>query len=210
MKLHSSCLACDLQFFGFKNPFVQRLLRELVANVNRTSESSLLSSSFCNKPGKLEDANLYADARTNLNLLSYLAKPQSRKKRSRRSGIANKKLASTAGLKRPRTQDFSSNLEASDLEEKNKRNEKENFVFPSSSKVKNDLCRLPGGSPSRIQLKPIPSESKGDFQLESVPLYDQLREEVVTDQEDIELRRSTVAANNLSKEVTSANASSLL
>ncbi|GMJ09580.1 hypothetical protein HRI_004627200 [Hibiscus trionum] len=52
-----SCKIDGVEFFGFKNPFVQRLLQELVANVNGTAERSLLSSSFCNGTSRTENDN---------------------------------------------------------------------------------------------------------------------------------------------------------
>ncbi|KAK1299349.1 hypothetical protein QJS10_CPB14g01365 [Acorus calamus] len=42
------------ELFGFGNPLVQKLLRELVANVNGTAERSSRLSTFCNGTDKKE------------------------------------------------------------------------------------------------------------------------------------------------------------
>ncbi|KAK9034200.1 hypothetical protein V6N11_050374 [Hibiscus sabdariffa] len=76
-----SCKIDGVEFFGFKNPFVQRLLRELVANVNGTAERSLLSSSFCNGTSRKENDNGSSTICTAPDLLPYLARPDQKKEK---------------------------------------------------------------------------------------------------------------------------------
>lgn len=61
---------CNLQFFGFRNTFVQRLLRELVANVGGTTEQSSLPSNFsgeaCETIYQCKPSNPYPNLPTNL------------------------------------------------------------------------------------------------------------------------------------------------
>lgn len=97
--------ALCVQFFGFKNPFVQRLLREMMANVSGTAEQNLLSSTFCKGAPKV-DHNSYRPAQCkDQDLLPYLASSHVTGKRSRRREITSTKSSSKANLKRSRPQD---------------------------------------------------------------------------------------------------------
>ncbi|XP_038705729.1 uncharacterized protein LOC120001458 isoform X2 [Tripterygium wilfordii] len=98
-----SCKIDGSEFFGFKNPLVQRLLRELVANVSGTTEQSLPSSSFCNVTSTDEHDNRCLDACTYPNLLPYSAIPRVTGKRSRKP--ENMKSKSVTHLKRSRPQE---------------------------------------------------------------------------------------------------------
>ncbi|KAJ6899727.1 hypothetical protein NC652_026008 [Populus alba x Populus x berolinensis] len=79
-----------IQVFGFKNPFVQRLIRELVAIINEIAEQNPLSPSFHDGASRTEQNNRSPDASTHPDLLPYL--PRSRVKGKRRE-IANKFFA---------------------------------------------------------------------------------------------------------------------
>ncbi|GAV78765.1 LOW QUALITY PROTEIN: hypothetical protein CFOL_v3_22230, partial [Cephalotus follicularis] len=113
--LHGKRFSCKIDgigFFGFKNPFVQRLLRELAANINGTAEQSLVASSICNGDSRTND-NRYPDMCTYPDLLPFLARPQITKKRSRGCTLSYAKSVSGAGLKRPRTLGLTSSAEDS-------------------------------------------------------------------------------------------------
>ncbi|TYH96539.1 hypothetical protein ES332_A12G184200v1 [Gossypium tomentosum] len=110
-----SCKIDGVEFFGFKNPFVQRLLRELVANVNGTAESSLVSSSFCNDASRMDNDNGSSTICTASDLLPYLARPQIKKKRSTRCEKMQSKLVDRPGRKRPRSKDLTYDAEGSNL-----------------------------------------------------------------------------------------------
>ncbi|KAE8724597.1 Histone-lysine N-methyltransferase ATX1, putative isoform 2 [Hibiscus syriacus] len=110
-----SCKIDGVEFFGLKNPFVQRLLRELVANVNGTAERSLLSSSSSNGASRTENENGSSTIFTAPDLLPYMTRPQIRKKRSTRCEIMQSKLADRPGLKRPRSKDLSYGTKGSNL-----------------------------------------------------------------------------------------------
>ncbi|KAG8661629.1 hypothetical protein MANES_01G026200v8 [Manihot esculenta] len=101
----SSCKIDGIEFFGFRNPFVQRLLRELVANVNGIAEHSLLSSSFCNGASSMDDNNQYQDALVCSEILPHLARPQVKGKRNKRCEIVNPKSLNVDGSKRLRAGD---------------------------------------------------------------------------------------------------------
>ncbi|GAB2303399.1 hypothetical protein Dimus_037390 [Dionaea muscipula] len=81
-----SCNIDGVEFFGFRNTLVQRLLRELVANVNAASDGSLLLSDFC-KGTSAENSPPKSCAY--LDLLHYLEKPQVTRKRSRKPDRLN-------------------------------------------------------------------------------------------------------------------------
>ncbi|XP_050203355.1 uncharacterized protein LOC126653495 isoform X2 [Mercurialis annua] len=78
-----SCKIDGIEFFGFRNPLVQRLLRELVANVNGIAEQSLVSSSFCIVAPTIDPNSEYHDPSTSSNL-SVLEKPHLTRKRVKR------------------------------------------------------------------------------------------------------------------------------
>ncbi|XP_042501925.1 uncharacterized protein LOC122079475 isoform X2 [Macadamia integrifolia] len=101
----------DIQLFGFRNPFVQRLLRELVANINGTAEQSLPFASFFNDASAREHETRFPDSFTCPDLLPYLEKPLITGKRSRKHKMTTIN-ASAARVKRFRPQHLSNGSEA--------------------------------------------------------------------------------------------------
>ncbi|XP_048134764.1 uncharacterized protein LOC115752852 isoform X2 [Rhodamnia argentea] len=79
-----SCKIDGTEFFGFKDPLVQRLLRELVANVDGIAEPNLLSSSFCGGPSLTEQVLRCPSSCSYPDLLACLVEPRITRKRSRR------------------------------------------------------------------------------------------------------------------------------
>ncbi|KAJ9707739.1 hypothetical protein PVL29_000014 [Vitis rotundifolia] len=121
--LHGKRLSCKIdgvEFFGFKNPFVQRLLRELVANVNGTAEQTLLSASFCNRASGAENDTQLPDSCTYPDLLPYLEKPQTTGKRSRKQKNINMKSISGSAHKRLRPRELTDNSVASSSRQRNR------------------------------------------------------------------------------------------
>uniref|UniRef100_A0A164STK5 Uncharacterized protein n=1 Tax=Daucus carota subsp. sativus TaxID=79200 RepID=A0A164STK5_DAUCS len=84
MQIHEGLKGPSFTFFGFKNQFVLRLFRELVANVNRKAASSnncegdleTKHQTRCTEPCRKHD------------LVQYLEKPEVTGKRSRRCGVS--------------------------------------------------------------------------------------------------------------------------
>lgn len=111
------------QFFGFRNPFVQRLLRELVANVNGTAEQTLLSASFCNRASGAENDTRLPDSCTYPDLLPYLEKLQTTGKRSRKQKNINMKSISGSAHKRLRPRELTDNSVASSSRQRNRNGE---------------------------------------------------------------------------------------
>jgi len=91
-----------MQFFGFKNQSIQRLLRELVANVNGIAERSLVSPNICEGVARTDHDDCRPNVGTYPDLLSYLGKPHVTGKRSR-CELKNKKLNVRA---RPQSPEF--------------------------------------------------------------------------------------------------------
>ncbi|XP_019074824.1 uncharacterized protein LOC100268093 isoform X3 [Vitis vinifera] len=121
--LHGKRLSCKIdgvEFFGFRNPFVQRLLRELVANVNGTAEQTLLSASFCNRASGAENDTRLPDSCTYPDLLPYLEKPQTTGKRSRKQKNINMKSISGSAHKRLRPRELTDNSVASSSRQRNR------------------------------------------------------------------------------------------
>ncbi|XP_060958697.1 uncharacterized protein LOC115700532 isoform X3 [Cannabis sativa] len=116
--LHGKRFSCNIdgvEFFGFKNPFIQRLLREMVANVSGAAEQIFLSSTSCKETGK-EDPTSHGSDSCNL---PHLASSRITGK-SRRREITNTKSSSKVNRKRSRPQDLKNNAEAIDPVEENK------------------------------------------------------------------------------------------
>ncbi|XP_058070516.1 uncharacterized protein LOC131219413 isoform X2 [Magnolia sinica] len=101
-----SCKIDGVELFGFRNPHVQRLLRELAANVNGTAERSSIHPNFCNGASSLEQEIRSPESCTYPDLLPYLGKRQSTGKRSRKQKKIAKSSISGANLKRFRSQEL--------------------------------------------------------------------------------------------------------
>ncbi|KAF2298973.1 hypothetical protein GH714_029469 [Hevea brasiliensis] len=155
-----------MQFFGFRNPFVQRLLRELVANVNGIAEHSLLSSSFCNGASSMDDNNQYQDALTCSDVLPHLARPQVIGKRNKKREIVNSKSLSIDGFKRLRTGDPMFNGEPSNLTHRNHKQSSSSPCSDFSFHEKCGSCTLPGALPVEVQLKCITGEANNHISAE--------------------------------------------
>ncbi|XP_057461222.1 uncharacterized protein LOC130751632 [Actinidia eriantha] len=95
-----SCNIDGVEFFGFKNPFVQRLLRELVANVGGTAEHSFLPSSFGNGDSGPKHNSQCKESYSTPDLL-----PQIKGKRRRKGKTINSNLTCGAVLKKLRPKD---------------------------------------------------------------------------------------------------------
>ncbi|XP_012438482.1 uncharacterized protein LOC105764453 isoform X1 [Gossypium raimondii] len=140
-----SCKIDGVEFFGFKNPFVQRLLRELVANVNGTAERSLLYSSFCNGASRMDNDNGSSTICTASDLLPYLARPQIRKKRSTRCEKMQSKLVDRPRLKRPRSKDLTYDAEGSNLVPGNQVKHEHGFSVTHNA-LEDEIDRFPEAS----------------------------------------------------------------
>ncbi|KAH0668456.1 hypothetical protein KY289_022949 [Solanum tuberosum] len=111
-KRHSSKID-GVEFFGFKNTFVQRLLRELVANTSGTPEQNFLSSiSLRNETSEAVNQTELTESKTAPNLQTHTEKPQSAGKRNMKGRTNNIKSAAKTSLKNPRRQNKSSNIKA--------------------------------------------------------------------------------------------------
>lgn len=112
----SLSLSLNLQLFGFKNAFVQRLLRELVANVGGGDvEQNLLPSSVCNKTSKKGDPIPENDLSTCPDLLSDLKKPGVTRKRSRKEKLFSVNSKNVAGFGKAHAQNQGKFADASNI-----------------------------------------------------------------------------------------------
>ncbi|XP_010477867.1 PREDICTED: uncharacterized protein LOC104756910 [Camelina sativa] len=100
---HGKRFACKMngmEFFGFKNPLVQRLLRELVTNSHGMLETSSIS-----RASQIRANDETPAMCANPNLLYYLDMPVARKKRSRKPGMTYQNSIVKDGHKKQRFQD---------------------------------------------------------------------------------------------------------
>ncbi|KAK9276843.1 hypothetical protein L1049_006380 [Liquidambar formosana] len=197
-----SCKIDGVEFFGFRNPFVQRLLRELVANVNGIAERSLLSSIFCNEASGTEHDTQCSDPCTYPDLLADLARPQITKKRSRKHKIINKKSSiGRSSPKKLRHQDLTGNAESSNSRQENQWNHMDrNFMTSSVLKEENNVPNHPGALPLLMNLETVVLGKNSPFRAQ-----DHLREEALLSQEESKLVSSEnfiteAVANGLSTE----------
>uniref|UniRef100_A0A2C9WH72 FYR C-terminal domain-containing protein n=1 Tax=Manihot esculenta TaxID=3983 RepID=A0A2C9WH72_MANES len=162
----SSCKIDGIEFFGFRNPFVQRLLRELVANVNGIAEHSLLSSSFCNGASSMDDNNQYQDALVCSEILPHLARPQVKGKRNKRCEIVNPKSLNVDGSKRLRAGDPTFNGKPPNSTERNHKQSSSSPPSGFSFHDKCEFCPLPGAVPVGVQSKYISGEANNHISAE--------------------------------------------
>lgn len=156
------------QFFGFKNSFVQRLLREMVANVSVTIEQNLSSSRFCKEGTKADHISSRPDAHKQHDLLP-LDRSQITGKRSRKRQT-NTKSSSNANLKRSRSHELANVVEASNVIEEKQRIHSAGSLLPSF-KGKSGHCEQPLDLPPSANLIPAQEEtshiSENDLPLDS-------------------------------------------
>ncbi|KAK7360635.1 hypothetical protein VNO77_02643 [Canavalia gladiata] len=93
-----SCYFCccffyfhHMQLFGFKNPLIQRLLREVVTDVNGIAEQSLISPKVCDSVTRTDHDDCCPNVGENSDLLHYVGKLHVTGKRSK-CEPKNKKL----------------------------------------------------------------------------------------------------------------------
>lgn len=169
-----------MQFFGFKNPFVQRLLRELAANVNGIAERNLCSS--INLGSKEDNDSHCPDTCRYPNLLPYLQTV----KRSRRQEIINDKSVSGENLKKPRPQDPTCVAKASNSI-KNLRNHTIAKSSLSSLKKDSGISVHPTSLPMSGNLIPLQEKkshvSEDGLQLKSFDMSNHLRDVTTSAQE---------------------------
>ncbi|KAJ6768432.1 TRANSFORMING GROWTH FACTOR BETA REGULATED protein 1, partial [Salix koriyanagi] len=146
-----SCTIDGIEFFGFKNPFVQRLLRELVTNINGIAEHSPLSPSFSNGSSRTELNNRCTDACTSPNLPPYLARSQVKGKRSKRQEITNPESLSTSGFKRSRAGAGMHIAEPSNSAPKTLKQWRSTLSFNQEQ----ESCNLPGTLSTAVCSKPV-------------------------------------------------------
>ncbi|KAL6528019.1 hypothetical protein OROHE_014969 [Orobanche hederae] len=96
----SSCKIDGVEFFGFKNTFVQRLLREPVADVGGTAEQSLSSSNFSSGACETVDQLQCKPSGPDPNSLIHSAKAHVRGKRSKIEKVVNNKRLNETNFKR--------------------------------------------------------------------------------------------------------------
>ncbi|CAK7326230.1 unnamed protein product [Dovyalis caffra] len=191
-----SCKIDGIEFFGFKNPFVQRLLRELVANINGIAEQNLLSPSFCNGVSRTEQNNQFPDALTHPDLLPYLARSQVKGKRSKRREITNPESLSTAGFKRSCSEDAMYVAEPSNSAHENYKQRRSLLPSTFSFNKEQESCKLPGTSSTAVCVKPVAggdtshSSAKDGFSFKSVDCSDHFTEKAAPGLEESRLARS--------------------
>ncbi|KAG5385473.1 hypothetical protein IGI04_036943 [Brassica rapa subsp. trilocularis] len=95
-----TCKMNGVEFFGFKNPLVQRLLRELVNNSH-----GMVESYSSNRVSQIQVDDERLAKRENPDLLCYLDMPVARKKRSRKAEIGHQNSVVKEGNKKTRFQD---------------------------------------------------------------------------------------------------------
>ncbi|KAI3970741.1 hypothetical protein MKX01_024388 [Papaver californicum] len=146
-----SCRIGGVELFGFRNPLVQRLLRELITNVSGKAQPSILSSNFSNGDGGVDPETRSPDSILYPDLSPSLGKPHNMRKRTRTHKLKTLNSASGASLKRLQTQVSCYNTEISTSSAGNGSSHNERRCL-SSSTLKED-CQVnknTGASPLSI------------------------------------------------------------
>ncbi|KAK1389841.1 hypothetical protein POM88_018019 [Heracleum sosnowskyi] len=149
-----SCKIDGVEFFGFKNQFVLRLFRELVANVNRKA----VSSSSC--VGYLEKKHQTCSTEPcrQPDLVQYLEKSQVTGKRSRKSGVSAVKSVSSGTLIKSQLENrtHSTDVPALELRSEKKyiQNQKSSTCSPSSNDS-HGVCTKSGSVDASITSKTV-------------------------------------------------------
>ncbi|XP_050373317.1 uncharacterized protein LOC126790971 isoform X2 [Argentina anserina] len=156
-----SCKIDGVEFFGFKNLFVQRLLRELAADIDGAAERSLLASSFCNGASSTDVDNRSPEAGLDQ------GRPKITGKRTRKCESGNRKSSSRTGIKRTRTEDLVSVSKALNPVEENKRHS--NSGKPMSSSL-NEEHVIPAPLPPFVHLVSVQQEENEISAKDCLPL----------------------------------------
>ncbi|CAI9096435.1 OLC1v1032586C2 [Oldenlandia corymbosa var. corymbosa] len=154
-----SCKIDGMEFFGFKNAFVQRLLRELVANVGANTANSMLQYDVCKDSSHAKDS------------IKPTEIPQVRGRRSRKQIVTNSTSVGMKDLKRNSLLNGEIDTDASSCKKRcqAKDNDKCSTFFPAQNKD-NELT-----SSERDVVKPAKSETMIDEQERKVSDRDGLQ-----------------------------------
>lgn len=160
-----------MQFFGFKNTYVQRLLRELIANVGGTAEQSLLTSKFpggaCETDNQLQGKPSNPDP----DLLTYLFKSHAKGKRSRNDQVVSRKRVNGTRFKELQQEEGTKNVSSSASKQRDQSNSRSSDLSTFTSA--NDgpgVCYTPG---SLEPEKCVPA-AEGGVKLDSLHIFDHL------------------------------------
>ncbi|CAA7036305.1 unnamed protein product [Microthlaspi erraticum] len=148
-----TCKMNGMEFFGFKNRLVQRLLRELVTNSHCMVKSSS-SDKVSQKPINDERPVMCE----NPTLLSYLDKPVARKKRSKKPEISHQDSKVKDSHKKPRLQGSFSGCEILDSAP----------VSVCSAKGEVEMVGLEGAPPEQLHSSHATNENS-NLPSESLP-----------------------------------------
>ncbi|KAH6797846.1 hypothetical protein C2S52_022400 [Perilla frutescens var. hirtella] len=201
-----SCKIDAVEFFGFKNTFVQRLLRELAANVGGPAEQSLLTSNFsdgapetdCQLQGKPSDPDP--------DLLTYSFKSHAKGKRSRNDqGVSHRRL-NGARFKQLQQEECTKNVSSPTSKQRDQSNSRSCDL--SISAVVNEvpgICYSPGISGPE---KCVPI-AEGSVKLNSSDIVDHLNiGESLSEGKKLKSSMNHIELNNLHKQQESSGRSS--
>ncbi|CAA0828770.1 DNA binding [Striga hermonthica] len=174
----SSSKIDGVEFFGFKNTFVQRLLRELVANVGGTAEEGLSPSSFPSGISETVNHLQCKPSNPNSNLLSDMAMPQVKGKRTKIAKAVNSKGLSGTNFKHHQQEKHTNDLCSSNYKQSHQCGRD-----PPTSGATNEASDINGG-PAVIRLEKsaviiedekCPTIAERGMQMDSVDIVDDLR-----------------------------------
>ncbi|KAF9620105.1 hypothetical protein IFM89_010755, partial [Coptis chinensis] len=193
--------AANQQIFGFRNALVQRLLRDLVSNVNGNTEKNLSSTSLCNEACIIEPDDQFPESCTRPDLLPFLIKPQSTRKKSRKHNTATTHAASGPERKQLQAHNVSDNAEFSITR---KENQKNHTGEDCQVDIKVNSLSLAVKLNGAVEVANNSFSIKDDSDLESLRFANSLKEDVALSQErklvGSEDHRCTSPVTGLSKE----------
>lgn len=167
-----SCKIDGVQLFGFKNPLVQRLFRELVASSYRMAEQHLETSSSCNGASAMEKDDQCENAGTDSDSEPNLPRPLVEKKKSPRHESIARQSVYQAHPKRPRPDTYN-DKPLKPLKLKKMSNKVMVSKSCSTLEEKHEYNELPGASSAAVKLQSVGEN------LKSIDSSKHLREGVV-------------------------------
>ncbi|GFP95321.1 hypothetical protein PHJA_001676400 [Phtheirospermum japonicum] len=170
-----------VEFFGFKNTFVQRLLRELVSNVGGTAEQSSSQSNLSSEVCETVNQSQSKPSSPDPNLLTYLVKSHVKGKRSKVEKAVNNKGLDGTNFEQCQQEKCIENASSSNSK---KRNQLSCGHDPSTPAGTNEASES-------IENEKCPPIAERDMQMDTVGISDHLRVRDSLSDEERELTSST-------------------
>ncbi|GAB4829032.1 hypothetical protein Ancab_018691 [Ancistrocladus abbreviatus] len=149
-----SCKIDGMEFFGFRNVLVQRLLREMVSNVNGASDGSSVYTNSSHEASANNRDKLFPESSHYPDLIPYLEKCQTTGKRSRKYEGANMKPTCGTTPRRSCPQLQADVACSNTKSKKQKSNSDKNLMISCTSLGESSICEVARTLPVSMKFEP--------------------------------------------------------